>query len=1204
VARKWKHLLSIALIVSLVAGMLPFVPAQHAQAAGYFTFRDFSTSKASPKEVDTRIVELAGTFTGVSPDSMSYKIEQLVGNTVALVKSVNAKPIISNNDYLFTGVELFDGLNQITVSGINDSSQPVSDVAYVYFANVPVISQVSLSDGRIMYEGADPLIAGPVQPALHITARNSDTVTVNGKPAFQGGANSFSIDSLGLVPGLNSLSIVASNGTKTYAVNRKLIYFNGKSTIYDLAVGSTLLDGNPTINGLNSGVLAGKLLVTLPGTGPVPGDPTVSVTIKRADGTVLETLTATVGAKTTVGNMVTFPFSTTPTSVSAISNNGDYIVTIRDNWNGITSDTDVKFRVRNTSLPYITGFKQLHDAVESGTSVTANSLTDFSGNEISVSKLPIYIEMEAQNYNVTTSTATSSVSAYLNGSSTPSVVPGEFDYVLMTRGTNRVFKITKMPKGKVELRFSISNPSPANTDTVSRKVDFLPVPSIQLNNLKHAMSFDTPDALRNLTNSIDALQGIRGELVNFGTADYSTFKVTLNGTVITHTMDASPSNKFIVNHASLLMAEGANVLVFTGTANGVPVSTTVTVYYFSKDKPGITDVKPVPVGESADPEVKFAPTQTKQYTTTEKQVDILFTIANADKLMIKVDGTSVASADSATSWTPSSPALALVSGSTWRFRSDLAATGPRSFSITVVKGVSSVTDNITIVRENPSFVILSPKLPQERVVNQNYLQISIKAEGAKKIEIGKTVMEKGAGDVFRLSYTGLKPGTNRVKFTVYQSDDGKVKVNGEFTVNYAGDNSVGAQYKTKLPSSGKLSVFNGAITLSFPKNTFLRRARTPGIPTNNSELFDSQDVLFGIADKYDGRTLKTVNTDGTISQVPTDPQMSNSLTPKVHFSLVSDLYWIDAGYMKKNLANEDVSVAPEHPYKSDGIDYVKIYQRPQTWWLEPSQRGQITLKYDPALRNVSANSVSIWRLNGLEWENIGGKVDSAKKTVTASFDEFGYYAVMSLNYSYNDIVSHGYGRDPMELLLSRGVMEAKDNSEFGAFDNITRGEFAQMLVKMANLELDYDEDVNKLTFTDVPLGKIPGTLWDYRYIETAARKGIIRGKTPRLFAPNDYITREQAAVMIARALNMLKGKENPDKDRAALQKLFTDANLIEDYNSISSVYAVAKAGYITGIPNQTGNGNKPTYRFDPRANLTRGDTAVITVRVMQKAKLL
>ncbi|MGV2644707.1 hypothetical protein GNF86_25615, partial [Clostridium perfringens] len=84
------------------------------------------------------------------------------------------------------------------------------------------------------------------------------------------------------------------------------------------------------------------------------------------------------------------------------------------------------------------------------------------------------------------------------------------------------------------------------------------------------------------------------------------------------------------------------------------------------------------------------------------------------------------------------------------------------------------------------------------------------------------------------------------------------------------------------------------------------------------------------------------------------------------------------------------------------------------------------------------------------------------------------------------------------------------------------------------------------------------------------------------------LTREEAANMIARALNLKMGEI--EKDKAALQKQFEDVGKIKSNYSYPAILAVSKAGIITGVANSLKEGEKkPTYNFNPDAVLNRAD---------------
>ncbi|MDG0794515.1 S-layer homology domain-containing protein [Cohnella ginsengisoli] len=1243
------------LTLALVATLLPLTPAAPANAASaYFQFDDYSTSDQAPSEVNSNVIDIAGTFSGVSSTTINYKIEKLIinGSTTKVAESSvgSTKPIITgSNSFRFTGITIYDGLNRITVTGTNTAGNIVDGTAYVNFTNVPVISDIKLIDGTVLPEGNSLLVTSPTA-TISLKAPNATEVTINGTQMFGGAGSSYVLSGIALSHGLNTLTIVAKNATKTYELKRNLVYYNGSLTAYGVKIGSQDIGGEPTLTtAITTGAnVSGTVVIPYTGTTVPAGNVTVELW-RTGDAAATSVSGSTYSLVNTTTGYVIYNFTTTGTFT--VPTNGDYYLRIIGPSPTLTDTLPFKMLLSNS--PSIAGVKQMYNAVlpTSGTTVTAASTANFSNNAI-VSQLPLYLLLDTQNLGANTVdvkvergtdnvTAQSDIvkNSYYDAAGKPVVI------------------IRSLPAGQLKLTFMIKDSSLATIYSLTRTITYNPAPAIQIANLYTGMTFTNPTDFQNYS--------IVGSLPNFNlnsAAELDSLQVTLNGRTVPLKQSASnivvSSGKFTFvpgnsTPTPISLVAGANTITFSGTASGVPVSTSYTIYLFSNDEPAITSIRPIPYvlppnnddpalpkRKFSDPDVKFAITDDNEYTTTEKSLDLLFKVKDFDGIDMLIDGKSVATGGFDTA-TPSrldlidpatpvdsikpfvdmkpnvlpSTQYTLQSGETeYQIRLSeikLPTSGKITFTVILRKGTVTVSQTITIIRDYSPYLVLSPKLPNEAVINANFLPISIKAEGANQVLIGKVEMTKGEGDIFRYEMPNLKAGKNTIKFTVVT---GTQKVNGSFDVTYAADNSVAAQYKANVSASGKVNIFSGELQMSFPKNTFLRQANTsPGQDVKTVDLFNSQQIYFGIADRTDGRTVKKYNAvgetdlagnalDGTIKDVPVDSYAVDRLTPKTNFAYASKLFWIDAGYFDataSTTSGEYTMVKAMQPYQPANMFYGRVYDTSK--WLEPSQRGTITLKYDANIANVYGQNLSVWRYTNNGWENIGGVVNTSNKTVTAPFDGFGYYTVMGLRYSFSDIIGHKYARLALESIFSHGVMNNKDGNSFGVYENITRGEFAQMLVKMMGIPLQYDP--NNMTFDDVqPFDYPDQPYWNYRFVETAVKKGYIRGKSPRLFMPNDNLTRGEAAVMIARALNLVKSNADPEKDLVSLQKIFTDASTTDTY-AVSSILAVNKAGFISGIAN-TVSGGKPTFRYEPDSNLSRADAAVIAQRVMKKLKKL
>ncbi|MFI8711584.1 S-layer homology domain-containing protein [Brevibacillus brevis] len=542
------------------------------------------------------------------------------------------------------------------------------------------------------------------------------------------------------------------------------------------------------------------------------------------------------------------------------------------------------------------------------------------------------------------------------------------------------------------------------------------------------------------------------------------------------------------------------------------------------------------------------------------------------------------------------------------------------FPLTLKKGGTTVytivaeDDNGTVIRYDinidqkySSWEVLSPVKAKENdpyvIVNSNSAVVKVFAENADKVLFGKTeakVTNTSNPDFYYDDKQGktipetyyvftstvpLKKGLNTIKFSVVVGDStykDEIKIyNASSTVN-------GAEYRDVLGKKTAFSVFDKQFELKFPKGTVLlspddSRAGQE-VKNPSGDIFVDVPLYFGMAD----RTTGQISID--------EDNLEERLVLEANFNYASPLYYVDAG--------DTEAPGGRDPYfdEGDAEDFKSRWQDN----LVPSLRGTITIKYDPSIVNAANNILTVFYHNGDEWKNIGGVVSTSKKTVTVPFAGFGYYMVMKTRETYDDVIGHDFARDAIETLYAKGIMPAYSGSSFGANRDMTRGEFATMLVKAMDLPINAgpyrdsnERDPLEPTFTDVRPNR---NSWDYeyKYIETAARAGIIRGKQPGYFRPDENLTREEAAIMISRALNLKLG--TLDASKLALNKMFTDAKDVS-YYAAPSVLAVSKAKLMNGEIDNPGE-KKSTYSFKPTNNLTRAEMAVITIRVMVQLKKL
>ena len=172
---------------------------------------------------------------------------------------------------------------------------------------------------------------------------------------------------------------------------------------------------------------------------------------------------------------------------------------------------------------------------------------------------------------------------------------------------------------------------------------------------------------------------------------------------------------------------------------------------------------------------------------------------------------------------------------------------------------------------------------------------------------------------------------------------------------------------------------------------------------------------------------------------------------------------------------------------------------------------------------------------------------------------------------FDDVSQSHWFYDEVKYAYENGLMEGMGNRRFAPNADMTRGQLITVLYRLAG-EPSVEDLENP--FRDVTEGKFytDAVIW-------AASKGIVKGKSATVFAPNDAVSREQVATILFR----YSGEQKVEGDYV---KDYTDANRISDYALDAMNWAVS-TGLINGMDEVT---------LAPRGNATRAQIAIIFMR--------
>lgn len=207
-----------------------------------------------------------------------------------------------------------------------------------------------------------------------------------------------------------------------------------------------------------------------------------------------------------------------------------------------------------------------------------------------------------------------------------------------------------------------------------------------------------------------------------------------------------------------------------------------------------------------------------------------------------------------------------------------------------------------------------------------------------------------------------------------------------------------------------------------------------------------------------------------------------------------------------------------------------------------------------------------------KWLPVPTTVNVATGEVKATFSHLTLFAVL-VNRQFQPMTdTTGHWADEYVLrLVSLGTVNGVGQNRFAPEAQVTRAEFAKMLVSAAGKK----PALTAPGYTDV--NQIPE--WALGYVQTATLFGWLKGDAAGTFRPNDPITREEIATVIARVTS---GPEAGTVD-------FTDAAEISDWAQ-GGVFEASRVGIITGYPDGS---------FRPKATATRAESSTMIWRLVK-----
>lgn len=237
--------------------------------------------------------------------------------------------------------------------------------------------------------------------------------------------------------------------------------------------------------------------------------------------------------------------------------------------------------------------------------------------------------------------------------------------------------------------------------------------------------------------------------------------------------------------------------------------------------------------------------------------------------------------------------------------------------------------------------------------------------------------------------------------------------------------------------------------------------------------------------------------------------------------------------------------------------------------VDPDQvTAAVVLQADGTLRPVPMKVVKIL---GKNYAKISSLTNST-------------YALISNKADFGDTVGH-WAEEAIRDLSSRLIVNGAGQNSFKPNKAITRAEFAAIIVKALGIE-----PRGSAAFTDVKSSD-----WFKDYVDAACSKGLISGYADGSFKPNQNITREEAMVILLRAID-IAGIDT----KLSAEQVSDQLSAFSDSSSISPWAQVAVASCVRESIATGKNGSL----LAPKVNITRAEICIMVQRALKKSDLI
>ena len=179
-----------------------------------------------------------------------------------------------------------------------------------------------------------------------------------------------------------------------------------------------------------------------------------------------------------------------------------------------------------------------------------------------------------------------------------------------------------------------------------------------------------------------------------------------------------------------------------------------------------------------------------------------------------------------------------------------------------------------------------------------------------------------------------------------------------------------------------------------------------------------------------------------------------------------------------------------------------------------------------------------------------------------------YTITVEVSNRFTDVNEGDWFFEDVMAGVENGYIQGVGNGRFDPYGDITRAQFACLIARAMGFEEPAEGTEVDTRFIDVP-----SDYWGAAAIAFCQEQGLIEGYSNGEFRPQNYITRQEVATILARAFDLTEISDEK----------YVDDNLIPEWSS-DAIYMNKAAGIMNGDAAGT---------FRPAANMNRAEAATV-----------